>query len=138
MPPCVQLGRNTMKICITADGNNLEANVDPRFGRCAYFILYDTETDTFEAIPNTNATGMGGVGIQNATMMAEKGVEVILTDNLGPNAARVLQQADIKVVTGVTGKIKDAVENFKKGSLKASPTATPTVLPHSGMGGKKQ
>jgi len=127
-----------MKICITADGNNLEANVDPRFGRCAYFILYDTETDTFEAIPNTNATGMGGVGIQNATMMAEKGVEVILTDNLGPNAARVLQQADIKVVTGVTGKIKDAVENFKKGSLKASSTATPTVLPHSGMGGKKQ
>jgi len=127
-----------MKICITADGNSLEANVDPRFGRCAYFILYDTETDTFEAIPNTNATGMGGVGIQNATMMAEKGVEVILTGNLGPNAARVLQQADIKVVTGLTGKIKDAVENFKKGSLKASPAATPTVLPHSGMGGKKQ
>ncbi|MCM8806204.1 MAG: NifB/NifX family molybdenum-iron cluster-binding protein [Candidatus Omnitrophica bacterium] len=127
-----------MKICITADGNSLEANVDPRFGRCAYFILYDTETDTFEAIPNTNATGMGGVGIQNATMMAEKGVEVIFTGNLGPNAARVLQQADIKVVTGLTGKIKDAVENFKKGSLKAIPAATPTVLPHSGMGGKKQ
>jgi len=127
-----------MKICITADGNNLEANVDPRFGRCAYFMLYDTETDTFEIIPNTNATGMGGVGIQNATMMAEKGVEVIITGNLGPNAARVLQQASIKAVTGVSGKIKDAVENFKKGSLKASATATPTVLPHSGMGGKKQ
>ncbi len=127
-----------MKICITSDGKDLEGNVDPRFGRCAYFILYDTETDNFEAIPNTNATGMGGVGIQNATMMSEKEVEVILTGNLGPNAARVLQQVDIKVVTGITGTIKDAVKNFKKGSLKAASAATPTVSPHSGIGGKKQ
>ncbi|MCM8777817.1 MAG: NifB/NifX family molybdenum-iron cluster-binding protein [Candidatus Omnitrophica bacterium] len=106
-----------MKICITAEGNNLEANVDQRFGRCAYFILYDTETDTFEAISNTNASGMGGVGIQNATMMTEKGAEVIITGNLGPNASRVLQQAGIKAVTGVSGKVKDAIENFKKGLL---------------------
>jgi len=127
-----------MKICITSDGNNLEANVDPRFGRCGWFIFYDTDTDNFEALSNTNAAGMGGVGIQNATMMTEKNVEIILTGNLGPNAANVLQQAGIKTVTGVSGRVKDAVENFKKGTLKADSTATPTVSSHFGMDGKKQ
>ncbi len=128
-----------MKICITSDGNTLESNVDPRFGRCAYFLFYDTETDKFEALENTNASGMGGVGIQNGTMMAEKGVDVILTGNLGPNAANVLQQAGIRAITNVSGKIKDAVENFKKGILKESGSAAgPTVPPHSGMGGQKK
>lgn len=106
-----------MKICITSEGNNLDANVDQRFGRCAYFIIYDTEKDTFEAMPNKNISGMGGVGIQNATMMTEKGVEVILTGNIGPNASRVLSEAGIKVITGISGKVKDVIENFKKGIL---------------------
>lgn len=106
-----------MTICITADGDNLNANVDLRFGRCPYFILYDTDTDQFEAIPNTNAEGMGGVGVQNATMITEKGGEVVITGNLGPNASQVFQQAGIKTITGISGKIKDVVENFKKGLL---------------------
>ncbi len=128
-----------MKICITSDGNNLEANVDQRFGRCAYFVFYDTVTDKFEALPNSNASGMGGVGIQNATMMAEKGVEVLLTGNLGPNASGVLKQAGIKAITGVCGKVKDAVENFKKGILKEGGSASgPTVPSHFGMGGQKK
>ncbi|HOJ31346.1 MAG TPA: NifB/NifX family molybdenum-iron cluster-binding protein [bacterium] len=127
-----------MKICITSDGNNLEANVDQRFGRCAYFIFYDTETDSFEALANTNASGMGGVGVQNGQLMAEKGVEIVLTGNLGPNAANVLQQAGIRTVTGVCGKVKDVVEAFKKGTLKATSSASPTVSSHFGMGGKKQ
>ncbi len=122
-----------MKICITSEGNTLEANVDQRFGRCAYFIFYDTETDKFEALQNTNAAGMGGVGIQNGQLMAEKGVKVLLTGNLGPNATNVLQQAGIKVITGVYGKVKDAVENFKKGILKEVSSAKPTVPPHFGM-----
>jgi predicted Fe-Mo cluster-binding NifX family protein len=128
-----------MKLCITSEGNNLETKVDPRFGRCAYFIVYDTETDAFEALANTNAAGMGGVGVQNGQLMAEKNVEVVITGNLGPNAASVLKQAGIKAVTGVSGKVKDAVEGFKQGTLKAGGAAAgPTVPPHFGMGGNKR
>jgi predicted Fe-Mo cluster-binding NifX family protein len=122
-----------MKICITSDGKKLESNVDPRFGRCECFIFYDTETDDFEAVSNTNAIGMGGVGIQSAALMAKKGIEVILTGNLGPNASSVIQQAGIKAITGVNGKVKDAVESFKKGLLQGSSYPNATVLPHFGI-----
>jgi predicted Fe-Mo cluster-binding NifX family protein len=122
-----------MKICITADGESLESNVDPRFGRCKCFIFYDTKTDKFEAVSNTNSTGMGGVGIQSASMMAERGIEIVLTGNLGPNASSVIQQAGIKTITGVNGKIKDAVEGLKKGILQASNSPNATVLPHFGI-----
>ncbi len=125
-----------MKICITSEGNNLDANVDPRFGRCAWFIIYDTETSSFEALSNENASGMGGVGVQNGQLMAEKGVEVVLTGNLGPNAAGVLQQANIKTITGISGKVKDAVDAFKNGTLKTN-SASPTVSPHFGMNRQK-
>ena len=124
-----------MKICITSDGNNLEANIDPRFGRCAYFILYDTDKNKFEALQNTNASGMGGVGVQNGQLMAEKGVEVLLTGNLGPNAANVLKQSGIKTVTGVSGKVKDALAGFNKGILKPGSDACSNVSSHFGTGG---
>lgn len=125
-----------MNICITADGDSLEAKVDPRFGRCAYFIFYDTCTGNFEALANANASGMGGVGVQNGQLMAEKGVEFILTGNLGPNAANVLQQAGIKAITGVSGKVQDAIDGFKSGKLKASTDVNATVSSHFGMSGK--
>ena len=62
-----------MKIAITSTGTNLKSQVDPRFGRCAYFILIDTDNDKFEAIENSGARGMGGVGVQSAQIMINKG-----------------------------------------------------------------
>jgi predicted Fe-Mo cluster-binding NifX family protein len=108
-----------MKICITSEGKELESNVDPRFGRCAYFVFYDTETEEVEYLANDSASGMGGVGIRNGQLMAEKGVEVVLTGHLGPNAAGVLEQANIKAITGVSGKVKDVISDYKKGSFES-------------------
>jgi predicted Fe-Mo cluster-binding NifX family protein len=61
-----------MKIAITSMGAKLEDKVDPRFGRCHYFILFDTETNKFEAIENTGAQGMGGVGIQSSNFAGSR------------------------------------------------------------------
>ena len=122
-----------MKICVTSQGNNLEAQVDPRFGRCPYFIIIDPETKEFEAIENPNIQAFGGAGIQSAQLVADKGVEVILTGNVGPNAFQTLQAAGIKVITGVTGLVKDAVERFKKGNTESA--TGPTVPGHFGMQG---
>ena len=120
-----------MKIAITSQGKDLNANVDPRFGRCQYFIIYDTETSNFETIENPNISAGGGAGIQTAQTISEKGVEAVLTGNVGPNAFRTLSAASIEIYAGVSGTVSEAVEQFKSGSLK--PYESPSVESHFGM-----
>lgn len=122
-----------MKICVTSQGDSLESKVDPRFGRCAWFLVVDTESMNVEAIENTQAQMMGGAGVQSGQLMAEKEVEAVLTGNAGPNAFQTLKAAGIKIVSGVSGTVKDAVEQYKKGELKAADN--PTVESHFGMKG---
>jgi predicted Fe-Mo cluster-binding NifX family protein len=120
-----------MKIAITSMGGKLEDKVDPRFGRCHYFILFDTETNKFEAVENTGAQGRGGVGILSGQLMADKEVEVVLTGSCGPNAFQTLQTAGIKVISGATGTVQDTIDKFKSGELKAISQANASA--HSGM-----
>ena len=114
-----------MKICITSQGDNLDAQVDPRFGRCQYFILVDSESLEFEAVVNPNMDAMGGAGIQSGQFIADKNIKVVLTGNVGPNAFQTLQSAGVDVITGVTGTVKESVEKYKSSELK--PTEKPSV-----------
>ncbi len=122
-----------MKVCISATSNNLDAPLDPRFGRCLYLIVVDPETMQFEAIPNMAAGSTGGAGIQAAQTIVVKGVKVVITGNVGPNAFGALSAAGIEIMTGVSGTVKEVIENFKKGQLRK--TDAPTVNGHIGMGG---
>jgi predicted Fe-Mo cluster-binding NifX family protein len=122
-----------MKIAISANGPTLDAEVDPRFGRCAYFIIADPETMEFEAVDNASAMASGGAGISAAQMVAGKGVAAIITGNCGPNAHQVLSAAGIEMITGASGKVKDVLESYRAGKLKAS--SQPNVPDHFGMGG---
>ena len=121
-----------MKIAISATGPALDAEIDPRFGRCQYFIIVDPDTMQFESLDNSGAIAGGGAGISTAQMIAVKGVEAVLTGNCGPNAYQVLSAAGIKVITGVAGKVQDAIEGYKLGKFKAS--SQPNVAGHFGMG----
>lgn len=102
-----------LKICITAQGKDLEAEVDPRFGRAHYFLLVDPETLSFEVEENRNIEVPQGAGTQTAQLISSKNVGTLLTGSIGPNAQRVLQASGIKVITGVSGKIKDALSKYK-------------------------
>jgi predicted Fe-Mo cluster-binding NifX family protein len=121
-----------MKVAITSSGTNLQSNVDPRFGRCPYYIIYDTESDSFEALENKSRLAGGGAGIQAAQTISDMKAKALITGNVGPNAFRVLSAASIKIYSGVTGTIKDAIEKFKKGEYKQ--TGGPDVESHFGMG----
>ena len=121
-----------MKICVSATGSNLEAQLDPRFGRCLYLVVVDSETMQFEAIPNMAAGATGGAGIQAAQVIADKGVKVVITGNVGPNAFGALSAAGIEIMTGASGTVKEVIEKFKKGQL--GKTGAPTVGGHSGIG----
>jgi len=122
----------TMKICITSTGTSLDSNVDPRFGRCPYFIIYDIDTDTFEAIDNASRQAVGGAGIQAGQFIASKNAGAVITGNFGPNAYRVLQTAGIKTYSQVSGTVKEAIEKYKSGQL--AETSAPDVSSHYGMG----
>lgn len=124
-----------MKICLSSTGANLESQLDPRFGRCAYLLIVDTETMQFEAIPNTAAGATGGAGIQAAQTIANKGVKVVVTGNVGPNAFGALSAAGIEIMTGASGTIREAIEKFTQGKLQG--TNGPTVSGHLGMGGER-
>jgi len=106
-----------MTICITSEGQTLDSNVDPRFGRCRYFILCDTQTGDVEAIENPNTQFSSGAGIQSAQLMITKGVKSVVTGNVGPNAFGVLAPAGIDVYLTTGGMVREAVENFKSGKL---------------------
>lgn len=109
-----------MKICITSQGDNLDSPVDPRFGRCQFFVIVDPETLQYEAINNPNIDSRGGAGIQSGQIMAEKQVKAVLTGNVGPNAFQTLNAAGIPVMTGASGTVRQAVGKYKKGELQAT------------------
>jgi len=88
--------------------------VDPRFGRCAYFIIADPQTYDFEAVPNEAASIAGGAGIKAAQIVASKSVKALLTGSVGPNAFPALQNAGVKILAGVSGTVRSALENYNK------------------------
>jgi predicted Fe-Mo cluster-binding NifX family protein len=120
-----------MKVAISSNGENLNAQLDPRFGRCPFFLVVNPEDMSFEVFANESAAQGGGAGIQAAQFLASQGVEAVITGNCGPNAVQTLSTAGIELFGGQAGTIKEVVERFKKGHL--SPTSEATVESHFGM-----
>ncbi|MFA5098073.1 MAG: NifB/NifX family molybdenum-iron cluster-binding protein [Candidatus Margulisiibacteriota bacterium] len=102
-----------MIICVSAQDKDPGAKVDPRFGRCSYFMFFDTETGEFEAVKNPNLSANSGAGPQSAQLVSSKGAKKVLTGNVGPNALGTLTAAGIEVLSGISGTVKEAIEKNK-------------------------
>jgi len=98
-----------MKIAISAAGPSLDDLVDPRFGRCACFLIVETDTLEFEVIENSSKNLSGGAGIEAAQRVADRGVGHVLTGRCGPNAQKVLSAAGIRIVDGCEGTVREAL-----------------------------
>ena len=122
-----------MKIAVSSSGRDLDAQIDPRFGRCSYFLIINTEDMSYEAFENENAALGGGAGIQSAQFIASKGAEALITGRCGPNAVQTLNAAKIEIYADQSGPIKAAVDKYVKGLL--SPITEANAPAHAGMGG---
>jgi len=122
-----------MKIAITTSGQDLDAPVDPRFGRARAFIIYDTHSGEWSVLDNTqNLNAPQGAGIQSGRAVVNAGVLAVLTGNCGPRAFATLSACKIAVYTGVAGSVREAIEKFEAGQLRAASKAS--VEGHFGTG----
>ena len=120
-----------MNICITSQSGSLDAEIDQRFGRAAYFLIVDADNLECESIQNPYIQAGGGAGIQAAQFVANKNIETVITGNIGPNSFKVLKEAGLNIISGVSGSVKTAVEKYNKGELKS--IENPTVNEKFGM-----
>ena len=106
-----------MKVAVSSTGKGLDAVIDPRFGRCACFVIVDTDDMSCVCHDNESAALGGGAGIQAAQFVISKGAQAVLTGSCGPNAISVFSAAGVMVVPGQRGTVREAVEKFQTGGF---------------------
>ena len=121
-----------MKIAVSSSGKDLDSLIDPRFGRCAYFLLVETDDMSFEVFDNQSIASGGGAGIQSAQFISSKGAKAVITGNCGPNAVQTLVAAGIEVFLENTGIVRKVLQKFKDGELTSTNTANASE--YSGLG----
>lgn len=114
-----------MKIILTTNSPNLDAGVDPRFGRGAYLVIVDTDTMEWQAYPNPGVAASGGAGSLAAQFVVNQKAEAVISGDFGPNAYNALQAAGLAMyLFGASRSGREAVDRFKAGQLEhvAGPT----------------
>jgi len=119
-----------MKIAVSSCEIFLDSPIEPRFGRCDYFVIVDTTDMSFEVFDNDSVALTQGAGVQSAQFVVSKGAQVIITGNIGPNSIRALSAAGVEVMLCQTGSIKDAIFKYQKGLLKSVNGANVRAKPH--------
>lgn len=123
---------NCMKICVPSSGEEINSNVDLRFGRCNYFVIVDSENMNSSSVKNPATSASGGAGIQAAQEIVKNGADVLLTTNIGPNAHDVLSAAGVDVFEIKGNTVEEAVKMYIAGEL--SRLSEPNSQSHAGMG----
>jgi predicted Fe-Mo cluster-binding NifX family protein len=121
-----------MKVVITAQGGNLDAEPSPVFGRCPVFLFVDSGTRQVEALENPAVAAPGGAGIQAAQMVVDRGARAVITGRLGPNAARVLEAAGVDTFLVGGSTAGEALERYLAGQL--TPLEASAGPPRGGRG----
>ena len=121
-----------MKIAITAENGSLDAPLDPRFGRCAWFIILDTASpEAFNAVENRAASAGGGAGVQASQTIIDAGVRTVISGNFGPKAYDALDAAGISMCVVEAQTVRQAIEAFNAG--KCTLIDSPSAAAHAGL-----
>ncbi|MEW6276322.1 MAG: NifB/NifX family molybdenum-iron cluster-binding protein [Bacillota bacterium] len=108
-----------MRVAVTATGKTPEVQVEPRFSRCNYFVIWDMQTEQWEFVPNPRLTPEGRSGKQVARELADRKVICVVTGRVGPNAQVALQAMGIDVYCiGICGTVREALNRYREEQLK--------------------
>ncbi len=121
-----------MKICLSSTGVTLDAPLDPRFGRAAHLLVFDTESRGLTELHGA-AGAAHGAGIQAARAVAGAACSAVITGHIGPNAHEVLEAAGIAIHLVQGGSVADAIERYESGPL--SHASEPDRAGHEGLEG---
>lgn len=113
-----------MKVAVTSTGKDLDSMIDERFGRTSYFIMANTDSNEFEVFENENLNSAHGTGVQVAQFVAGKGIQALITGNIGPNAIKVLKESGIDVFRANSMTVRQALKSFSEGKLEQISGAT--------------
>lgn len=123
-----------MKVAVSSSGQDLNSPIDPRFGRCAYFLVVETDDMSFEVFDNESAGLGGGAGIQSAQFIISKGAKAVITGNCGLNAVKTLSVGGVEVFLGNTGIVRKVLQKLKNGELTSTNIANASE--YSGLRGR--
>ncbi len=103
-----------MKIAVTSLGDNLNSNLSEKFGRCPYFIVYNTDDKSFISLHNEGINLQSAAGPKAAETIINENVDILLTGHIGDKAENVLQRSKIKLVTGYKENlsIMEVINNY--------------------------
>ncbi|MDY0254648.1 MAG: NifB/NifX family molybdenum-iron cluster-binding protein [Tenuifilaceae bacterium] len=87
-----------MKIAITSTGDSLDSKLDERFGRCSYFVVYDTESKSTEFIPNPNKEAENGAGPASVQVIASRNVSKIVSGEFGMKIKSLVDSLQIQMI----------------------------------------
>jgi predicted Fe-Mo cluster-binding NifX family protein len=121
-------------VAISASGKDLDARVEPRFGRARYFVLVDPDTQEWEHVDNmATLSSMQDVGALTARKLTKSRiVETVLTGNCGPKAYEELKGAGIKIYLNASGSVREVLNKLRSGELKEA--SGPNVPVYGGHG----
>lgn len=120
-----------MKIVLSTTAPNIDADIDPRFGRCAYLLVVDTDTLDVEGQPNPGVDAAGGAGVQAAQFVSAQGAKAVISGDFGPNAFNALKAAGVAMyLYDDCHTARQAVGRFKTGGLPQ--VGAPTQRGHHG------
>jgi predicted Fe-Mo cluster-binding NifX family protein len=114
-----------MKIVLTTSSPDLDSELDPRFGRCAYLLAVDPHSLDWQAHPNASASAAGGAGVQTAQFVSAQQAQAVISGDFGPNAYSALQAAGVDMYQfGNCRTAREAVQRFLAGELELVGSAT--------------
>ena len=106
-----------MRVAVSVVVAQVNAELNPRFGRTAAFVVVDTGTGQCEVLPNPGRQAAGGAGVQAAEFLVKQGVGAVVSGAFGPKASDVFRAAKIDMYQASSGTVDELITKLQNGDL---------------------